>query len=98
MNQGGRVNKLKTALDVMDRIKDIDKYINSLRKGHKAISNWNEEFGEGNPHAANLKGLISELDNEKDNLEEYLQSVEVDKNLYNSTYVIEQRPVFVNKS
>jgi len=89
---------LKTALDIVDRIKDIDKYIDSLRKGHKAISNYNQEFGEGNPHAANLKSLISELHNEKDDLEAYLQSVEVDKNLYNSTYVIEQRPVYVNKS
>jgi len=88
---------LKTALDVMDRIKDIDKYLQALRKGYKAISNYNQEMGEGNPHAANLKSLISELHNEKDDLEAYLDSLEVDKNLYNSTYVIEPRPVFVNK-
>jgi len=48
---------LKTALDVNDRIKDIEKYVKALREGHKAISNWNEEFGEGNTHAANLKGF-----------------------------------------
>jgi len=89
---------LKTALDVMDRIKDIEKYVKALREGHKAISNWSEEFGEGNTHAANLKGLISELQNEKDDLEAYLDSLEVNKNLYNSTYVIEPRPVYVNKS
>ncbi len=88
---------MKTALDVMDRIKDIDKYLQALRKGYKAISNYNQEMGEGNPHAANLKSLISELHNEKDDLEAYLDSLEVDKNLYNSTYVIEPRPVFVNK-
>jgi len=89
---------LKTALDVNDRIKDIEKYVKALREGHKAISNWNEEFGEGNTHAANLKGLISELHNEKDDLEAYLDSLEVPKDLYNSTYVIEPRPVYVNKS
>jgi hypothetical protein len=68
---------LKTAYDLMVRISTLTRYIDAAYSGKNAISNWNEEFGEGNPEANALDYLIKELKEEREEMEKKLRSTEL---------------------
>jgi hypothetical protein len=67
---------MKTAFDVMERIKLLSNYLDAVKSGKAAVSNWNDEFGEGNPEVSVLEKLINELRLEKEKLEYKLRSTE----------------------
>jgi hypothetical protein len=68
---------LKTAYDLMMRINTLTGYIDAVYSGKNAISNWNEEFGEGNAEASVLENLINELKQEREDIEKKLRSIEL---------------------
>lgn len=67
---------MKTAFDVMERLNLLSNYLDAVKSGKAAVSNWNEEFGEGNPEVRVLEKLINELKMEKEELEDKLRSTE----------------------
>lgn len=66
---------METAYDIMEKINEYDDYIKALGEGYDAISNWDEEFGEGNPDANVLKHLRDNFMKEREELVEKLKGI-----------------------
>lgn len=68
---------MKTAHDVVSRFFVLDQYLDTLISAKRSVSTYNEEFGEGNPEVGILERLSRELQDEKDELEKKLKSIEL---------------------
>lgn len=68
---------MKTAYDIVNRFFVLDQYLDTLISAKRSVSTFNEEFGEGNPEVGVLERLSRELQDERDELENKLKSIEL---------------------